>query len=90
MTKPEKIRARIWAQPIRRRTCRVCGRPPRKVEVHWYMQITDGKKVIGADDCRDFGKLLKQTLRAVEEFRIGARRGAEYPDWYRLVEKAVI
>lgn len=95
--RPERIRARITPRRIRDQKARyqhgswIIGiRLQSTSWVHWHMEITDGKKVIHRDDCRDLAKLHEEATRLVESYRLLVVAGHKFKSWDQLVDEAVI
>jgi hypothetical protein len=86
---PAKFRARIWSE--RRLSLPRSARSRRRVTyLHWYLSVTDGKRILYADNCRDVSKLYAQAEQQVFAFRTLHANGMKFPSWAELVEQAHI
>jgi hypothetical protein len=79
MTRSDRIRAHIYG---RRMTYK------RESWMHWHMEVTDGKKIVHADDCRDLARLHDEATQSVASFRTLARQGHKFRSWRELVDEA--
>lgn len=88
MTKPHAIRAEIYSRRksavFKRQGCHT----RKESWLHWHMKVTDGEKVLIADDCRDLATLHETATRHVAAFRHLAALGHKFRSWGDLVDEA--